>query len=103
MKIQTPDKLSLPPQSKVEVELLKLLAFSQGPLVTSEIYRRLADTFKLTASQRAVRREATRTDPAWNWLVRRAIQRLEAEGLAYRPARGAWVVTEKGRTSGGHE
>jgi|SRR5580704_6918973 hypothetical protein len=100
MKVRMPDKFGLPAQPKVEAELLKLLAFSPQPLSTNEIYRLLADTFRLVASQRAVRREATRPDPAWNWLVRRALQRLEAEGWVYRPERGAWVVTKKGRASG---
>jgi hypothetical protein len=95
-----PEKLGLPPQPKVEAELLKLLAFSPRPRPTSEIYRLLADAFGLVASQRVARREATRPDPAWNWLVRRALQRLEAEGWAYRPERGAWVVTKRARAFG---
>jgi hypothetical protein len=98
MKIKMLEKLDLPPQSKVEAELLKLLAFNSRPLSTTEIYQRLADTFGLTASQRVARRQATRLDPAWNWLVRRVMQRLEAEGWAYRPERAAWVVTQKGRS-----
>ena len=98
MKINIVEKLGLPPQPKVEAELLKLLAVNSRPLSTTEIYRRLADAFGLTASQRVARHQATRLDPAWNWLVRRAMQRLEAEGWAYRPERAAWVVTEKGRS-----
>ena len=98
MKVNILEKLDLPPQPKVEAELVKLLAFNLRPLSTTEIYWRLADTFGLTASQRVARRQATRLDPAWNWLVRRAMQRLEAEGWAYRPERAAWVVTEKGRS-----
>ena len=98
MSVRIPDKLRLPDQLKVEAELLKLLALNLRPLSTSEIYRRLADAFALTASQRVARREVARLDPAWNWLVRRAMQRLEAEGWAYRPDRAMWVVTEKGRS-----
>jgi hypothetical protein len=102
MKVCMPEKLGLPPQPKVEAELLKLLAVSPRPLRTSEIYSLLADAFGLAASQRVVRRDVTRSDPAWNWLVRRALQRLEAEGWAYRPERGAWVVTKRGQAFGGH-
>ncbi len=98
MRVRAPEKLGLPDQSKVEAELLKLLAFNLRPLSTAEIYRQLADTFGLTASQRVARREVARLDPAWNWLVRRAIHRLEADGCAYRPDRAMWVVTEKGRS-----
>jgi hypothetical protein len=100
MSVPIPDKLRLPDQSRVETELLKLLAFNSRPLSTLEIYRQLADAFALTASQRVARREAARLDPAWNWLVRRAMQRLEAEGWAYRPDRAKWVATEKGRSQG---
>lgn len=98
MKVNILEILELPAQPKVEAELLKLLAVNSRPLSTTEIYRRLADAFGLTASQRVARRQATRLDPAWNWLVRRAMQRLEAEGWAYRPERAAWVVTKKGRS-----
>ena len=98
MSVATPDKLKLPDLSKVEAELLKLLVVNLRPLSTIEIYHRLADAFALTASQRVARREVTRLDPAWNWLVRRAMQRLEAEGCAYRPDRAMWVATEKGRS-----
>jgi hypothetical protein len=88
----------MPSQPKVEAELLKLLAFNSRPLSTIEIYRPLADTFELTALQGAARRRATRLGPAWSWLVRRSMQRLETGGSAYRPARAAWVITEKGRS-----
>jgi hypothetical protein len=98
MKVRIPDNLGLPAQQKVEAELLKLLVFNPRPLSTSEIYRQLADTFALTPSQRVARREPARLDPAWNWLVRRAMQRLEAEGWAYRPDRAVWAVTEMGRS-----
>jgi hypothetical protein len=98
MMIGIPEKLGLPDQSKVEAELLKLLALTLRPLATVEIYRQLADAFALTASQRVARRDAARLDPAWNWLVRRAMHRLEAQGWVYRPDRAMWVVTEKGRS-----
>src|ERR1700733_8232299 len=80
MKIKILEKLDLPPQSKVEAELLKLLAFNSRPLSTTEIYRRLADTFGLTASQRVARRQATRLDPALNWPLPRVLARVGGGG-----------------------
>lgn len=97
MKVRIPDTLNLPAQAKVEAELLKLLASRSRSLGTAEVYRTLAETFGLSRAQREARREASSSDPAWNWLVRRAMQRLEKEGWAQRPEHGAWAVTEKGR------
>src|ERR1700679_4196511 len=73
MKIKILEKLDLPPQSKVEAELLKLLAFNSRPLSTTEIYRRLADTFGLTASQRVARSPAAGLYPAWDLLLQRVL------------------------------
>ena len=79
MKVRIPDSLKLPPQLEVEAELLKLLAARSPPLATAEVYRILAETFALTPWQRQAPREGSphSSDPAWNWLVRRAMQRLE--------------------------
>lgn len=98
MKFRIPDTLGLPVQSKVETELLKLLAARSRPLATAEVYRALADTFGLTLSQRTARWREGSADPAWNWLIRRAMERIEKkEKWAYRPERGLWGATETGR------
>jgi hypothetical protein len=98
MKLRIPDGVSLPAQAKVEGELLKLLASSQRPLASSEVYRMLADTFMLAATQQVARRDTARLEPAWNWLVRRAMQRIEKEeGWACRPRCGQWSATGRGR------
>ena len=97
MRVRIADTLGLPPQAEVEIELLKLLASRSRLRLFTEVYRLLADTFGLTSSQRVARREVARPDPAWNWLVRRAMQRIQKEGWAY-PRHGQWAATAKGRT-----
>jgi hypothetical protein len=101
MKVRIPDTLKLPPQAKVEVELLKLLAARSRPLAPTEAYRALADTFRLTSVQQQAPREGSvrSSDPAWNWLVRRAMQHLKDEGWAYHPQHGFWAATEEGRSA----
>ena len=97
MKVRIPDTLNLPAQHRVEDELLKLLASRSRPLSTTEAYRTLADTFGLTAAQRVARRKEGSADPAWSWLVRRAMQRLQVQKWTYRPDHGSWSATEAGR------
>ena len=55
MKVRIPDSPKLPPQLEVEAELLKLLAARSRPLNSTEAYRALADTFRLTSAQRDAR------------------------------------------------
>jgi Mrr N-terminal domain len=100
MKVRALESLKLPLQRDVEAELLKLLAARSQPSVITEVYRTLADTFRLTLVQRQAPRGAafrSSFEPAWNWLVRRAMQRLQKEGWACRPQYGFWAATEKGR------
>jgi len=89
--------LNLPPQAEVEGKLLQLLAARSRPLTTTEVYRSLADIFNLSLAQRDARRERG-NDPAWNWLVRRAMQRLVAKGWADHRQHASWAATEKGRS-----
>ena len=96
MRVRIPGSLGLPAQLRVEVELLKLLAARSRPLKTTEIYRVLAEACGVTLAQREARAEGS-ADPAWHWQVRRAMQRIEKEGWAYRPQRGQWAATAKGR------
>jgi hypothetical protein len=90
MKVRIPDTLKLPAQAAVEHELLKLLNARSRGLATTEAYRILADTFQLTPAQRDARRESS-SDPAWHWLVRRAMQRLVKNGWACHTQRGFWA------------
>ena len=98
MKVRIPDSLKLPAQRDVETELLKLLAARSRPLATQEAYRILADTFNLTSAQRDARPERS-SDPAWHWLVRRAMQRLVKEKWACHTQHGLWAATEEGRSA----
>jgi restriction endonuclease Mrr len=99
MKVRIPDKLGLPAQEKVETELLKLLASGSRPVSTAEAYRRLADTFGLTAAQRTAPSEGGRGEPAWNYRVRWAMEHIEKEkGWARRIQRGMWTATAAGKT-----
>ncbi len=96
MRVRVPGSLRLPAQLRVEVELLKLLVARSRPLMTTEIYRALAEACGVTLAQREARAEGS-ADPAWHWQVRRAMQRIENEGWAYRPQRGQWAATANGR------
>ena len=98
MKLRVPDTVKLPEQAKVEAELLKLLASRLRPLSSTEVYRTLADTFELSPAQQVARRHESSTDPAWHWLVRRAMQRLQAQKWAYRPGHALWAATIAGKS-----
>jgi restriction endonuclease Mrr len=98
MKIRIPDSLGLPTQAKTEDALLKLLASRSRPVPTSEAYRALADACGLTQAQRVARAEGGRAEPAWNYRVRWAMDRIEGKGWAHRTQRGMWTATAMGRT-----
>lgn len=97
MRVRIPEPLGLPTQPKVEPKLLKLLAARSRSIFPVEVYRILADDFELSLAQREVRPKSS-TEPAWNWRVRRAMQRLVAQGQAYHPQAGKWAATQYGRS-----
>jgi len=96
MSINREPASPLPLQPEVEWQLLRLLSGSPGSLDTLTIYRVLADQMTLSALQLAeVHPDSGRS--AWEWLVRRAKQRLRDDGMLYCTERGVWALTEKGR------
>ena len=97
MKVRIPDSLRLPTQAKAEDELLKLLASRSRPLSTNEAYRTLADSCGLTPAKRAARPEGGRAEPAWNYRVRWAMDRIRRKGWARSTEHGMWTATATGR------
>jgi len=83
-------------QAEVEDKLLQLLVSRSRALSTTEAYRSLADMFNLTMTQREARRE-TGKGSYWNWLVRRAMQRLQDQDWTRRAGHGRWTATESGK------
>ena len=86
----------LPDPSAIEAKLLLILASRAGPMRTSAIYRKLAEEFGLTRSERY----GNPFDPkgsGWEYLVRHAKRHLRDEGWLCCPAPGLSLLTPAGR------
>ncbi len=95
MSINKEPSPKLPEQSLVERQLLRLLSGRSRPTDTQSVYRELADLMELCALQLALIDPASGRS-AWEWLVRRAKQRLSDDGLLRCPQAGLWVLTPAG-------
>jgi hypothetical protein len=85
----------LPPQGKVEWNLLRLLSGRSQPTDAQSAYRELALLMEVTPLQLSAI-DAASGRSSWEWEVRRAKQRLLDAGLLWCPQKDAWLLTEKG-------
>lgn len=92
---QPPRSLNLPPQSKVEDELLLQLNARSRAVEPRHLYEPIADHFNLTLEQRTKSRSGS--DPDWHYLVRQARRRLVENGWMADSADGFWSLTDDGR------
>ena len=91
---------NLPSQKEIELPLLKVLLRRGGSVNMrehgKEIYKELADFFKLTSNQRTTMLHSTKT-PVWNnrvqWVRQSLVQKGEIDGSV----KGVWTITEKGK------
>jgi hypothetical protein len=90
------EPVTLPVQSDVENQLLRLLHGLSRPVGPREIYDQLAELMGLSSLQRTARYVVS-GDIAWLVLVRQARRRLVGQGHMHREPRNQWRLTEAGR------
>jgi hypothetical protein len=89
-------KVTMPVQSKVQEELLLLLARHARVPSTTQVYEELADVLRLNSKQLSLRREDGRLH--WPNLVQYAVERLKDDGYLVPTAKagtGTWLLTDR--------
>ena len=95
MRAQFSPPLELPPQAKVEDEMLYLLSGRSKGTEAVRVYSELGNAFGLSQSQQHASRPNT-SGSAWEYLVRQAKRRLLDERWLVCPEHGVWMLTAAG-------